>query len=102
MSIPIQGVSGVQKLWSIVALLSVIGMFTIALPRLSPASLYTGEGLFSLAWLVLAGGVLISHGLELRKRRGHKKRVATVSLRPPKTIGQVQQNERQQRTRSNA
>jgi len=95
LGISIEGVSGVKKLGSLVAVLAVLGMFYFALPRLSPANLHTGEGLFSLAWLVLAGCVLIGHGLELRKIRGRKKKMAIVSLRPPKTLGHTPNRERQ-------
>jgi len=85
----------VKKLWSLVAILSVLGMVYFALPELSPANLHTGEGLFSLAWLVLAGFALIGHGLELRKTRGRKKKMAQVALRPLKRFDQHSLRERQ-------
>lgn len=77
----------VRKIWAFVGTLSVFGLVFIALPQLPTLSLSRWDGLFSVAWLLLASLIFMGHGTELLKTRPKKKRnVATVSLRPPRRV----------------
>lgn len=77
----------VRKVWSFVGALSVLGLVFVALPQLPALSLTRWDGVFSLAWLLLASCVLVGHSRELFRVRPRKKRnVAIVSLRPPRRV----------------
>ena len=73
-----------RKVWSFVAILAVLGMLFIALPHLPSMSFTTWDGVFSVAWLGLAGCVIAGQSLELRRKR--KRPAAKLPLRQPKPI----------------
>jgi hypothetical protein len=77
------GVDTVKKAWSLAAVAVLAGMVLYAVPRL-PEIHFTGwEGLFSIAWLGLAGCVAAGH---IRQLRLPGKKYATIKMRKPKRV----------------
>lgn len=83
-----------KKAWSTVALVVLIGMLLYAFPKLPEISLTGWDGLFSVAWLGLAGCVAVAHVRRLKMPKRQK--YATMKMRKPKKIVHKQQRLRGQ------